>query len=164
MHARSVSFAPMGRAWAMAVPIVFAVATIGAAGGAQDDERGERLMNASCLGCHDLRPIQTQALDAAGWKTVLDAEIGRGAKIAAADVPVLVDYLAANHGPLPDGAGKPILLNTCTLCHDLKRVRLHHATAEEWASTLQAMLNEGAPLSDEEFPVLLRYLATNFRP
>jgi cytochrome c5 len=153
----------MWKAFAVAAPVVLAV-TIAAAGGAQDGERGERLMNASCLGCHDLRPIQVQALDAAGWKTTVDAEIGRGAKVAAGDLPVLIDYLVANHGPLPDGAGKAILLNTCTLCHDLKRVRQHHATAEEWASTLQAMLNEGAPLADEDFPVLLRYLAVNFRP
>ena len=143
---------------------MLAAATIAAAGGAQDAERGERLLNASCLGCHDLRPIQTQALDAAGWKTTLDAEIARGATLASDEVPVLIDYLVANHGPLPDGAGKRVLLNTCTLCHDLKRVRQHHATAEEWAGTLQAMLNEGAPLSDEDFPVLLRYLAANFRP
>jgi len=26
------------------------------------------------------------------------------------------------------------------------------------------MLNEGAPLSDEDFPIILNYLARNFRP
>jgi hypothetical protein len=26
------------------------------------------------------------------------------------------------------------------------------------------MINEGAPLSDDEFPVLLNYLTRNFRP
>jgi hypothetical protein len=79
-------------------------------------------------------------------------------------VPVLLDFLVTNHGPLPDGAGKRILLTTCTLCHDLQRVRNHHATAEEWESTLESMLNEGAPLGEADFPVLLRYLANNFRP
>ena len=71
---------------------------------------------------------------------------------------MLLEYLVINHGPLPDGAGKTIVLNTCTLCHDLSRVRQNRATAEEWARTLQAMLNEGAPLSDDEFPIVLRYL------
>jgi cytochrome c5 len=147
----------------LAVPLLLAIATFAPAR-AQDVERGERLVNANCLGCHDLRPIQVQALDMEGWKKALDAEIARGAKVPADDVPVLLEYLVANHGPLPAGAGRAILLNTCTLCHDLKRVRLHQATAEEWAGTLQAMLNEGAPLSDEDFPILLRYLAANFRP
>jgi cytochrome c5 len=127
-------------------------------------ERGERILNRSCTTCHDLRPIQVQALDPVGWTKTIKAEIEKGAKIEAGDMPVLVDYLATHHGPLPDGAGKSILLNTCTLCHDLRRVREHSASAESWEETLVAMLNEGAMLSDQDFPVLLRYLARNFGP
>ena len=37
-------------------------------------------------------------------------------------------------------------------------------TREQWEETLSAMLNEGAPLSDQDFPVLLNYLARNFKP
>ena len=33
-----------------------------------DNDRGERIMNASCQGCHDTRRIQTSAMDAAGWE------------------------------------------------------------------------------------------------
>ena len=134
-------------------------------GGAQADgdaARAERIINASCLGCHNLRPIETSAHDAAGWKTVIDAEIARGAKLAAADVPFLVDYLAFEHGPVPEGNGKEILLNTCTMCHDLKRIRLGRRTADEWEETLNTMLNEGAPLSDEQFPVIHAYLSRYF--
>ena len=42
----------------------------------------------------------------------------KGAKVAKEDVPVLVAYLGQNHGPVPAGAGRAILLNTCTMCHD----------------------------------------------
>ena len=49
-------------------------------------------------------------------------------------------------------------------CHDLLRVRRNLATREEWEDTLLAMLNEGAMLSDQDFPVLLSYLARNFKP
>jgi cytochrome c5 len=141
-----------------------AAATMTITGRAQDADRGERILSGSCTTCHGLRQIQVQALDAAGWTKALEVEAGRGAKVAKEDVPVLLEYLVRNHGPLPEGAGKRILLNTCTLCHDLSRVRQHHATVEEWASTLESMLNEGAPLAEEDFPVLLRYLAANFRP
>src|SRR5687768_18486157 len=99
----------MWKALAFAAPVVLGAATVTVSGGAQDADRGERLLNASCLGCHDLRPVQVQALDREGWKTVLDAEIKRGATVASDDVPVLLDFLVANHGPLPDGAGKRIL-------------------------------------------------------
>ena len=127
-------------------------------------ERGEEIQNASCTTCHDRRPIDVQALDEAGWKKVIDSMIEKGAEVEKDDVPVLVAYLIKNHGPLPDGPGKDIVLNVCTQCHDLQRVRRQRSSAEGWAEILDTMLNEGAPLSAEEFPVVLRYLARNFRP
>ena len=127
-------------------------------------ERGEQILNASCTSCHDLRLIQVQALDEEGWTNRVKSEVEKGAKLGKEDIPILVAYLVKQHGPLPEGDGKHILLNTCTLCHDLQRVRQEHATPEGWAEILDAMLNEGAPLSEEEFPVLLRYLARNFGP
>ena len=120
-------------------------------------------MNGSCTSCHDLRPIQTQALDSDGWNGVVTAMVDKGAQIDKADIPLLIAYLTRNHGPLPDGSGKNILLTTCTVCHDLLRVKRTAATREEWEDTLGAMLNEGAMLSEQDFPVLLNYLARNFR-
>jgi cytochrome c5 len=127
-----------------------------------DAARAERIINAGCLGCHNLRPIETSAYDAAGWKKVIDGEIARGAKLAPADVPFLVDYLSFEHGPVPEGNGKAILLNTCTMCHDLKRIKLGHRSPEEWEETLGSMLNEGAMLSDDEFNRVHHYLSRNF--
>ena len=34
--------------------------------------------------------------------------------------------------------------------------------AEEWEETLNSMLNEGAPLSDADYPLVLQYLSKNF--
>jgi cytochrome c5 len=130
---------------------------------AQSD-KGEELLNASCTSCHDLRPIDTQALDEAGWTREVESMIEKGAQVSKADVPLLVEHLVRMHGPLPDGPGKEILLHTCTPCHDLQRVRREKRSAEGWLEILDAMLNEGAQLSGEDLPVLLRYLARNFRP
>jgi hypothetical protein len=135
--------------------------------GAQDapqPERGEQIMNARCRTCHDLRPIDTAALDEEGWTRDVQQMIEKGAEVSKDEVPVLVDYLARMHGPLPDGPGKSILLNTCTQCHDLMRIRRQGRSAEGWLEILDAMLNEGAPLSEQDLPVLLRYLARNFKP
>jgi cytochrome c5 len=141
-----------------------AVAAFGVAM-AQDTtpNKGEQIQNAACLGCHDLRPIETSAYDRDGWNMVVSSMISKGAEVKDADKPVLVDFLFRNHGPLPEGPGKQILLNTCTLCHDLGRVRIHTVSRDEWEETLLAMLNEGAMLSDQDFPVLLNYLARNFK-
>jgi cytochrome c5 len=127
-------------------------------------ERGEQILSAACTTCHDHRPVDTQALDEAGWAKVVKAEIAKGAKVEADDVPVLVGYLTRFHGPLPDGLGKEVVLNICTQCHDLGRVRRERLNAEGWAEVLQTMLNEGAPLTDKDFETVLRYLARNFRP
>jgi cytochrome c5 len=135
-------------------------------GASQDDAaymKAEKIMNTACTTCHDLRKIQTKALDADAWKGVVDSMIQKGANVEKDDVPLLVSYLEDNFGPLPDGNGKEIVLEKCTMCHDLKRVRQHAASPEEWADTLGAMENEGLQISDEEFAIVLRYLARNFR-
>jgi len=147
--------------------LVTAAAGSIAAAASQDapkPERGEQIMNTACTTCHDLRPIETQALDEDGWKKSVASMIEQGAEVKPDDVPVLVAYLTKQHGPLPDGPGKEIVLNICTQCHDLQRIRRERLSAEGWLEVLDAMLNEGAPLSEKDLPVILRYLARNFGP
>jgi cytochrome c5 len=151
--------------WMWFLTTMCSAAAVFAAGqNVSPSERGEKILNQACTNCHDLRPIDVTALDTDGWTKVVNTMIQQGAPVKPDDVSPLVEYLVANHGPLPDGSGKDIVLNTCTMCHDLQRVRTHGATRQEWEETLQAMLNEGAPLSDDEFRIVLNYLARNFRP
>ena len=149
---------------ALALTLFAAVSTVVVSG--QSDalaDKGEQIQNASCISCHDLRPIQTQALDKEGWTKMIASMVDKGAEVKPEDVPALVAYLVKNHGPLPDGPGKTILLNTCTVCHDLGRVRRQGGSRDDWNDTLSAMLNEGAMLSEQDYPVLLDYLAKNFK-
>ena len=153
--------------WLKVGVAVFTVTASFALVAAQEPTRtdpGEQIVSNACTSCHDLRPIETQALDEAGWATAVKANIDRGAKVSADDVPVLVAYLVKRYGPLPDGPGKEVLLNVCTRCHDLQRVRSERLTPEGWLEILEAMLNEGAPLTDKDLPDLLRYLARHFGP
>jgi cytochrome c5 len=159
-----VSFRLGWTGWLTCGTMMTLAAALAAAQDASQANKGEQIMNGSCLACHDLRPIQVTALDAEGWKGVVGAMIDRGAQVNEPDVPVLVEYLARIYGPLPDGAGKKILLNTCTVCHDLSRVKRTAHDAEGWRDLLGAMINEGAMLSEQDFPVLLTYLARNFKP
>jgi hypothetical protein len=147
-----------------AVTMMAASLAVAASQEAPKPERGEQIMNAACVTCHDLRPIDTQALDEAGWTKEVKSMIEQGAEVKPDDVPVLVEFLTRRHGPLPDGPGKEILLDICTRCHDLQRVRRERNTAEGWLEILEAMLNEGAPLAEKDVPALLRYLARNFGP
>jgi hypothetical protein len=127
-------------------------------------ERGEQILNAACLTCHDTRPIDIQALDEAAWTKEVKSMVEKGAKLTADDERPLVEYLVRRHGPMPDGPGKDLVLNICTQCHDLERVRRTGRTPEGWLEVLENMLNEGAPLSEKDLPDVLRYLARNFKP
>ena len=130
--------------------------------GAQRQDPAEQIMLKYCQECHDLRPIQTSAHDAEGWTKLVATMIDNGAEVPKEEIPVLVKYLTQHYGPVPDGPGKDILLNTCTMCHDLGRIKTGRRSAEEWEETLNSMLNEGAPLPDDQFPIIHRYLSRNF--
>lgn len=148
-------------AW-MAVTLLSAGAAFSA--GQIQMSKGEIVMNNSCVSCHDMRPIQMQAMDKDGWTNLVQSMIQKGAEIKNEDLSPLVEYLAEQHGPLPNGAGKAILLDVCTRCHDLHRIRETRYTREQWDDLLVHMIGEGAELTDDDFPVLLSYLARNFRP
>lgn len=154
------------RAWGMALTagavVLVCVAATGA--GAQEEARtGEQIMTGACTGaCHDAWPIQSAAKTEAEWNQTIENMLAMGASLTEEERPVLVEYLVRYHGPMPDGEGKQIVLNTCTICHDLTRVKRSRHTPEEWQDILIAMLNEGAPLSDQDFPTVLLYLARNF--
>ena len=105
-------------------PILWLIATLGCAAVALSAAQlplkpGEKILNSACTTCHELRPVETTALDEEGWTKIVNAMVEKGAEVKKDDVPVLVKYLASAYGPLPDGAGKSILLNICTQCHTL---------------------------------------------
>jgi len=149
--------------WAAVTTVTAALAFAAGQQNAGDLAKAERILNTGCTTCHDLRKVQTQALDEDGWTKVVNSMVEKGAQVQKEDIPVLVSYLEDSFGPLPDGPGKEIVLNKCTVCHDLKRVRQHFGTPEDWMDLLGAMENEGLMLSDEEYVAVLKYLARNFR-
>src|SRR5262245_29771843 len=65
----------------------------------QDDggAKAEKIVNTTCLSCHDMRPIQTKALDADGWKKIVDSMIDKGATVNKGDIPMLVSFLEDNY-------------------------------------------------------------------
>ena len=146
----------------LAMSLATAVLFSAAASSAQQPSQGQQLVEKRSQGCHTMRRVDTAAKDAKGWQETIQVMIQDGAEIEESEIPVMVQYLTREHGPVPDGAGKQILLNTCTMCHNLQRIKNGRRSPEEWEETLLAMLNEGAPVSDEQFPVIHAYLAKNF--
>lgn len=63
---------------------------------------------------------------------------------------------------LPDGAGKIILQQQCSSCHGPELVRMSRRSADDWRAVVLEMIDGGATVSDEQLPVLVEYLATNW--
>lgn len=144
---------------ALALALLFAT---GPASGQVSD--GPSVIARSCTSCHDTRRIETAAFDREGWIDVLNRMREHGAEVGLIDQISLMDYLLNNHGPIPEGEGGALLLERCTICHDLVRVREHDGTRELWEDAVRAMLNEGAALNDRELAILIDYLTEHFGP
>jgi cytochrome c5 len=69
---------------------------------------------------------------------------------------------SAHAQDLPNGAGKDLVMNVCTQCHDLARITSKNRTKEEWNDTVDKMAMRGAKASDEEFETIVTYLAKYF--
>ena len=63
--------------------------------------------------------------------------IEKGAKIESEEDKDLLEILVRDHGPLPEGEGKKVLLQICTICHDLQKVRKGACTPEGWKAVLE---------------------------
>ena len=63
----------------------------------------------SCGTCHEARRAASARLTRAGWAAVIDSMIGRGAQIAADEVPVVLDYLSTH---FLGEASQPLNVNT----------------------------------------------------
>lgn len=60
--------------------------------------------------------------------------------------------------------GKELVLEACTACHTLERVKVQRMTRDEWRQEIAGMLSEGVPLTDEEVSLVVSYLAQHFGP
>jgi len=72
---------------------------------------------------------------------------------------------APNSGPppqLPDGPGKDIVQSACSACHALGRFTNSGYSPAEWKTVIAMMLNVGAPLTQDQVPVVTAYLTKNF--
>jgi cytochrome c5 len=65
---------------------------------------------------------------------------------------------------LPNGAGKDVVLRACVKCHSLKITTSKRASEDEWATSVNNMVNRGAVLSDDEVDEVIDYLSKNFKP
>ena len=152
--------------------LVLALAAVGGAAVALPEGAAKKTIEGACAACHDLDVVAEKRWTREKWSDVVEAMINRGAALKNEEKPAVVDYLAAHFGPAaaqPAATSKPdrgreLVRDICSLCHELDRLKTQELTAEEWATEIKGMISEGAPVTDEEFALIVEYLAKNFGP
>jgi competence protein ComEA len=71
---------------------------------------------------------------------------------------------AAENSPRPEDRGRKLVTEICSFCHGLAKLKGQAFTRDEWSNVIKGMVSEGAPVTDEEFSLILDYLAKNFGP
>jgi competence protein ComEA len=84
--------------------------------------------------------------------------------LLAASAVLAANVFAADRAPLPDGPGKKLVEEICSFCHGLARLKGQAFTRNQWENVIKGMVSEGAPVTDEEFSLILDYLEKNFGP
>src|SRR5712692_3731087 len=135
---------------------------------------GKKILQNSCTACHGLDDVVNAHMDKKGWESLIESMISNGAQVDDKDMPVLVAYLVKNFGPSGSSggqqaqgggsseAGKTILENACTACHDLDLVQDMKLSKQEWDDLVKSMIAKGAAVEDKDVPVLVDYLAKTY--
>jgi hypothetical protein len=65
---------------------------------------------------------------------------------------------------MPEGAGKKLIVEKCQLCHSLERIVTSRREKDDWQAVIDLMVEEGAPLTDDEAKTVVNYLTANYGP
>jgi len=74
------------------------------------------------------------------------------------------DAIAAGQPSRSKDPGKKLVEEICSFCHGLAKLKGQAYTRDQWDNVIKGMVSEGAPVTDEEFSLILDYLAKNFGP
>jgi hypothetical protein len=64
----------------------------------------------------------------------------------------------------PESAGVTAVQVACGPCHAVTIVTGARKTPAEWERTIEAMINRGARVADEDYETILAYLVRHFSP
>ncbi len=131
----------------------------------------------SCTECHGIDDYAYNSLDRAGWHSLVDAMVEKGAVIADGDRTILLDWLLTEFGPdstpfpreyvvVPveselfanDAAANDYLGVTCGACHSLDRVETAQFNEARWKTVITDMRRRGATVAEENVDDLVAFL------
>ena len=115
-------------------------------------------MESACASCHSLDVITSKKWDRAKWSEV----VPKMSSLSKEETIDVVGYLARHFGP--KDPGKQLVEEICSFCHGLSKLKGQEYTRDEWVSVTKGMIFEGAPVTEEEYSLILDYLEKNYGP
>lgn len=140
---------------------LLSAATLAGGGVSLPEGDGKKIVEAACVSCHGLEVLGEKQWSREKWHTVVAAMVDRGASLKTGEAAEVIEYLARNFG---ENKGKKLVEDICSLCHEWQRVKGHELTKEQWGGVIKGMIFEGAPVTDEEFDMIVEYLTKNYGP
>ena len=128
-------------------------------GGSLPEGPGKKTLQSACTTCHTLDVVTSKKWDRAKWQDVVPK---MEAHLTEEETVDLVGYLARHFGS--KDRGQELVEQICSFCHGLARLKGQEYTRDQWENVTKGMVFEGAPVTEEEFSLILDYLAKNFGP
>jgi mono/diheme cytochrome c family protein len=84
--------------------------------------------------------------------------------VSLAAISTLTIGARAHAQDLPEGQGKALVQTACSQCHGIDVIVGQPRSREEWGEVVSRMVGNGAQLSDDDYNLVIEYLATHLGP
>jgi len=130
----------------------------------------------NCSSCHGIDDYAYNALDRAGWNTLIETK-HKDLKIplSESDRGLILDWVSSKFGPntkpfprayvppeittfFSDAEAQALVSRACTTCHTVDRVNESRFSPDRWRVVTVDMRERGARITDEELERLVEWL------
>ena len=130
----------------------------------------------NCSSCHGIDDYAYNALDRAGWNSLIETKHkGLSVPVSEKDLGLVLDWVAAKFGPdsrpfprayvppeittfFSDAEAQALVTRACTTCHSVDRVNEARFSPDRWRVVTLDMRERGAKVTDEELERLVEWL------
>lgn len=139
--------------------LLLGVAALAADKPALPDGPGKKTLESACTACHTLDVVKSKKWSREKWQDVV---LKKPVRLNQEETQDVIGYLSRHFSP--KDRSQQLVEEICSFCHGLFRLKGQAYTRDEWLSVTKGMIFEGAPVTDEEYTLILDYLEKNYGP